>query len=358
MPTEASRTLNQRQSMSLGARRVFRLSLTVALSLVIAYSMALSMPYIVPIFALMLTVAPSPPPKLKGLLVIVAVAALMTSSGLLIVPLLIDYPASAVLVVLVALFLSNYITVSVGQVMVGMLLTIGITLISAIGTVSFFGAIVVIKALLSGIAIAVICQWVVYPLFPEDSASPAPAAAPASNENALWISLRATLIVMPAYLACLTNPMMYMPLIMKTVALGQQSTVDDTNVAARTMLGSTLMGGMIAVGFWFLLKINVSLWMFFLGMLLITMVIAAKIYGVSASKYSANFWSDAFVNMLILLGPAVADSANGKDVYQAFAVRMGLFVVVTIYASLTVLALDHLRASRRKKLAAALPPVI
>ena len=252
MPTEASRTLNQRQSMSLGARRVFRLSLTVALSLVIAYSMALSMPYIVPIFALMLTVTPSPPPKLKGLLVIVAVAALMTSSGLLIVPLLIDYPASAVLVVLVALFLSNYITVSVGQVMVGMLLTIGITLISAIGTVSFFGAIVVIKALLSGIAIAVICQWVVYPLFPEDSASPEPAAAPASNENALWISLRATLIVMPAYLVCLTNPMMYMPLIMKTVALGQQSTVDDTNVAARTMLGSTLMGGMIAVGFFHL----------------------------------------------------------------------------------------------------------
>jgi hypothetical protein len=358
MPTEASRTLNQRQSMSLGARRVFRLSLTVALSLVIAYAMALSMPYIVPIFALMLTMAPSPPPKLKGLLVIMAVTALTTSSGLLIVPLLMDYPASAVLVVLVALFLSNYITVSVGQVMVGMLLTIGITLISAIGTVSFFGATVVIKALLSGIAIAVICQWVVYPLFPEDSASPAPAAAPASNENALWISLRATLIVMPAYLVCLTNPTMYMPLIMKTVALGQQSTVDDTHVAARTMLGSTLMGGMMAVGFWFLLKIDVSLWMFFLGMLLITMVIAAKIYGVSASKYSANFWSDALVNMLILLGPAVADSANGKDVYQAFAVRMGLFVVVTIYASMTVLGLDYLRASRRKKVTAEPPLVI
>jgi hypothetical protein len=37
---------------------------------------------------------------------------------------------------------------------------------------------------------------------------------------------------------------------------------------------------------------------------------------------------------------------------------MGLFVVVTIYASVTVLALDYLRASRRKKLAAAPPPVV
>ena len=32
---------------------------------------------------------------------------------------------------------------------------------------------------------------------------------------------------------------------------------------------------------------------------------------------------------LILLGSAVQDSANGKDVYQAFAVRMSLFVGVT-----------------------------
>jgi hypothetical protein len=246
------------------------------------------------------------------------------------------------------MFLSNYITVSVGQVMVGMLLTIGITLISAVGTVSFFGAIVVIKALLSGIAIAVVCQWVVYPFFPEDSDSPAAPAAPASNENALWISLRATLIIMPAYLVCLINPTLYMPLILKTVSLGQQSNAVDTNVAARTMLGSTLMGGALAVGFWFLLKINVSLWMFFLGMLLITMVVAAKIYGASATKYSASFWSDALVNMLILLGPAVADSANGKDVYQAFAVRMGLFIIVTIYASMTVLWLDQLRARSRR----------
>jgi hypothetical protein len=36
--------------------------------------------------------------------------------------------------------------------------------------------------------------------------------------------------------------------------------------------------------------------------------------------------------MLILLGPAFEDSASGKDVYAAFAVRMGLFVAVTLYA--------------------------
>jgi hypothetical protein len=47
--------------------------------------------------------------------------------------------------------------------------------------------------------------------------------------------------------------------------------------------------------------------------------------------------------MLILLGPAVEDSVNGKDVYAAFAVRMGLFVAVTIYAWLAVYLLEYLR---------------
>lgn len=40
--------------------------------------------------------------------------------------------------------------------------------------------------------------------------------------------------------------------------------------------------------------------------------------------------------MIILLGQSVQDSANGKDVVQAFAVRMSLFIAVTLYACLMV----------------------
>lgn len=334
--------------MSIGARRAFRLSLTVALALVLAYAMASPLPYLAPIFAWLLTMEPKKPLGLKGLLVLVAVTALTTGTGLLIIPLLSDYPATAILVVLIALFFSTYISVSLGQVTVGMLLTIGITLISAVGTVSFVAATAVIEALVLAVVISVICQWLVYPLFPEDPGTPEPPAGKVDNEHALWISLRTTLIVIPVYLVCLTNPMMYTALILKSVSLGQQSTVVDTKAAAKVLLGSTLMGGVLAILFWFALKLNVSLWMFFLWMLLTGMGIAAKVYGLRASKYSVDFWSSALVTMLILLGPAVADSANGKDVYQAFAVRMSLLVAVALYASVTVLALDRLRARLRK----------
>ncbi len=50
--------------------------------------------------------------------------------------------------------------------------------------------------------------------------------------------------------------------------------------------------------------------------------------------------------MIILLGQSVQDSVAGKDVYSAFAVRMGLFVAVTLYACLMLQLLDQPRPAK------------
>ncbi|MNP52558.1 hypothetical protein D3C76_1469580 [compost metagenome] len=47
--------------------------------------------------------------------------------------------------------------------------------------------------------------------------------------------------------------------------------------------------------------------------------------------------------MLILLGQSVQDSANGQDVYGAFAVRMALFLAVSLYASAMLTWIDRRR---------------
>ena len=46
--------------------------------------------------------------------------------------------------------------------------------------------------------------------------------------------------------------------------------------------------------------------------------------------------------MLILLGPAVADSMVGKDPYQAFAFRFGMFLLVALYAWASMALLNRL----------------
>jgi hypothetical protein len=330
--------------MPIRARRIFRLSLTLAISLAGAYALQLPLPFLAPLFALLFTAAPAPPMGVKGLLGLILVVLITLGVGLLLIPLLIHYPASAILMVAVGLYFSSYLTINMGKGLVGALLTVGFTLISAAGLVSYSLAVGVITALVLGIGLAIVCQWMVYPWFPED-VTPVKKARPPGNTatQSNWIALRATLIVLPAYLLALTNPSMYLPIIMKSVSLGQQGSTVSARDAGKELLGSTFLGGYFAILFWFMLDMVTNLWMFFLWMLLFGVYFSSKFYQLIPSRYPASFWQNVAVTMLILLGPAVEDNANGKDVYAAFAVRMSLFVAVTLYAWLAVYVLEQLR---------------
>ena len=336
--------------MHIQARRIFRLSGTVALSLACAYALQLPLPFIAPLFALMLTAQPGPPMGLKGLFGLVLVVLLTLGIGLILIPLLLKYPLVAVLLVTLGLYLSFYVSVHMGKALIGTFLTMGFTLISAAGTVDFALATTIIQSLVIGIMLAIVCQWLVYPWFPEDQtvARQAPTAAP-GVENSNWIALRGTLIVLPVYLLALTNPLSYLAIIMKSVSLSQQSSLVDARSAGKELLGSTFLGGCFAILFWVMLGILTNLWMFFLLMLLFGVYFSSKIHQLIKSRFPASFWLNVGMTMLILLGPAVEDSDSGKDVYAAFLIRMGLFVAVTFYAWLAVYALEHLRTRRRNR---------
>jgi hypothetical protein len=340
MPTEPARWL----AMDLAARRVFRLSLTVALSLAVAYAIPLEMPFLAPIFAFMLTAAPKPPMGVKGMLGLMLVLTLTLGVGLLLLPILIHYPLTGLLLVFVGLFVSNFLSLNLGKGAAATLLTAGITMITAAGTLSYAVASSIIDAMVLGVGVAVVCQWLVYPVFPEDTADPAAPVAATDVVESNWLALRATLIVFPSFLLVLVNPAAYMPIIMKAVSLGQQTSILDARHAGKELLGSTLIAGLFAVVLWFGLSIAPNLWMFFLWTLLLAIFLAGKFYAVLATRYPPSFWQNVLVTMLILLGPAVEDSASGKDVYKAFAVRMGLFLLITSYAWLALVFLEWLRS--------------
>ena len=336
--------------MHIQARRVFRLAAVPSLSLAVAYGMAIPLPFLAPLLAFMLVSMPGPPIGLKGLVGLVVIIAISLSLGLLLIPMLLHYQVTALLIVAFGIYLSSYITINMGKMLFGTFMTIGFTLISAAGSLNFAIATYVIQALVIGISIAVICHWIVYPFFPEDPAPAAskPAGAQAA-ETSNWIALRSMIIVMPAYLLVLTNPAAYMAVIMKTVLLSQQSSMVDAKSAGRELLGSTFLAGLCAALFWVLLKISPNLWMFFLWMLLFSLYFSSKVFGLIRSRYPASFWLNVAVTMLILLGPAVEDSANGKDVYAAFFSRMALFILVTSYAWAAVELLERLRLKRMNK---------
>jgi hypothetical protein len=296
---------------------------------------------IAPVFIVFLLAAQNRPLPLKAGLAFALVVMLTTGSGLILVPLLRYYALAGVVLVGLMLFLAFRYGLRGGNNLVSTFLVAGLTMISAAGTANLELAVTVVGALAKGLLLAVLVSVLTHRLFPEPASTRRePTAQVMSNGEAGRIALRAALVVMPVYLLAMTDPASYMPIIMKSVSLGRQSCTATARSAARDLIGATLLGGLLAVVFWFALRLFVHLWMFFLWMLLFGLLVGRKMYGISPTRYSPGFWLNSLVTMIILLGQSVQDSAAGKDVYTAFAVRMGLFVAVTVYACLMLLVLE------------------
>ena len=324
------------------------MAIVVALATSIAYGISMPLPHLAPILAITLTSEPGPPPGWKGLLGLLVAVAATLGTGLLMIPLLLNYPFAAVLIILLGLYTSTMISIKLDQKPVGVLFAIGLTMIPAAGMVNYTMGVTVIEGLLSAITIAIVCQWLVYPWLPENPGK-IPAKIQPTIDQTRWLALRATLIVLPPVLLAFTNPSLYLAPILKSLALGQQGTEISAREAGRELLGSTVLAGGMSILFWFALQTSPTLWFFTLWMLLFSGYGAAKLYGVIPGRFTPSFWQNTLVTMLILLGPAVQDSANGKDVYQAFAMRLALLIAVTLYAWLAIATLDWLTARTKRQ---------
>ena len=121
---------------------------------------------------------------------------------------------------------------------------------------------------------------------------------------------------MPVFVLALTNPSFYLAAIMKTVALGQQAGETDARHAGRELVGSTLMGALIALGVWLGLSLWPSLWMLVLWLMAAALWAGSALFGARRTRFRPSFWSNALITSLILLGPAIEDSASGKSVLE------------------------------------------
>lgn len=351
MPTDAIPHRDPR------CQRALRLGVGAALCLAIGFGLDLPIPVVAPVLGVFLLTSMNRPLPLKSGLALVLLVAFATATGLLLSPLLRYYPLAGVLLIGLCLFLAFRAGLRGGNSLASLFLVIGLTIISAAGTVDFRLAAMAVEALAKGLLVAVAvlgcCHW----LFPERADAPAPPAAPVlPAREAGRMALRAALVVMPAFLLALTDPLGYLPIILKSVSLGRQSCVAAAHGAARELLGSTLLGGVLAVIFWCALSLFVSLWMFFLWMLLFGLLAARRLYRLTPTRHPPSFWLNTLVTLVILLGQSVQDSVAGKDVYTAFAVRMGLFIAVTLYACLMLQLFEpRRRAPRTPELSAPAP---
>lgn len=333
-------------------KAVLRLTLGLGLAVLLAYGLALTLPFVVCVMAVLVLCKPGPPiPFVKGALLALVVA-LLVPAGLLMVPLLEHYAAAGVALT-AALLYGMFWFAGGSATPATMLLVIALTLIPIAGVAEQAFALSVRDALALGIGTGVFVSSAAHALFPD---APAPAAAaaapaPARRDAAGWAALRATLIVMPAFILALSNPSFYLAAVMKSVAMAQQAAATDARCAGRELVGSTLAGAWMALLVWLGLSLRPSLLMLMLWLMAAALWAGARMFGVKATSLAPSFWMNALVTMLILLGPAIEDSSIGKGVLRASAIRVSVFVGVALYAWATVWVLERWQALHSSRLA-------
>lgn len=328
-------------------RRCQRFAATTAFAVAAGYGLALPLPYLAALLAVFLSAGASKAPGPKRIAGILIALAVTLGVGVVLGPLLQTYPLTGLLLMALGVFVSTRLAISEGQAEAGLLLSIGFAVIPAVAAIDAGLAATVIKAMMLATLVALLCQLLAFALFPEPegAVAPAPLPPPKPADNQ-WIALRATLFMAPPVFLLLTDPVFYLPVAMKALLLSREASTVSARAATRELLGSTAAGGAGAVLFWLCLGLAPTLWLFTLWTALFAGYTAARSYGLKASRHPPSWWLNALVTLLILVGAAVQDSALGKDVYQAFALRMALFLGVTLYA---IIALQGLEAWRRRR---------
>lgn len=328
-------------------KAVLRLAFGLGLAALVAYGCALPMPFLVCLMSIPVLCKPGPPkPFIKGVIGALIFASLV-AAGLLMVPLLEHYALSGVLLtaaVLHGLFYTGQLRANP----LTMVLVITFTVIPVVGVMDQGMVGMISLSLATGIATGTLTNAVSHAFFPDPLVAKAarPAAPVPDREAASWIALRATLVVMPVFILALTNPAFYMAAIMKTVGLGQQAGETDARSGGRELVGSTLMGAWIAALVWFGLSLWPCLWMLVLWMTAAALWAGSGMFRTRRTAFRPSFWSNALATSLLLLGPAIEDSAAGKGVFEASLVRVTLFVIVALYAWGTIWILERWRDAR------------
>lgn len=156
-----------------------------------------------------------------------------------------------------------------------------------------------------------------------------------------WRSLA---VVMPVVLWFMLSSASasYVGFMIKVASMGQQAGIDQTRQVGKSLLISTVIGGIGAIVAWEVLSIWPSLIMYVLLIGLAGLIIGPRIFAGRGMHPAGATWSYGYLTMIVVLAPAVLDSQTGSAAGAAFWSRLGMFIFATIYGIAAVFVFDAL----------------
>ena len=339
--------------MDLAHVRILRLAAGTAASMWFSQAVGWDMSFIAPVITLLILGLPFPAPKLKSGILFVAALTLSMYAGLLLLPSLLNYPLVGLLLLILALFWSFYYTAKGGSALIGTFVTVGIAVSTAVGSVSVDATFMLITVLSTNAIIGVAFVWIGHLLVPDSLAlaedsqpagKPPPKPKPDLVE-ARWSAFRSLLIVFPLALWFMLSSAStaYVPVMIKVASMGQQATMENAKLVGRSLIMSTLIGGIGAIIGWNILSIVPTLSVYALIIALGALVMGPRIFQGRAMHPQAGTWSYGYLTMIVILGPSVMDSSGGSSADAAFWSRLLMFALTTLYGVIAVFVVDAFR---------------
>lgn len=358
MPSEgdsiAARSLDSTDSrrMSIASVRILRMALGTALSMWFSQVVNWPMSYIAPVLTMFILSLPLPVLKLSGGVKFILVFVVSIHAGLVFLPFMLNQRMVGLLLLGLALYHTFYFTARGGSPVIGAFATVGLALVTSIGTVSTDAVLAVTGGLSTCAVFGILFVWVAHAVLPDSLARPEPAVAAggpppaatpdlAAARRSAWRSL---IIVMPVIMWFLLSSASasYAAFMIKVASMGQQASVDQSRQVGKSLLISTVIGGIAAIIAWQALSIWPSLVMYVLLIGLGGLIMGPRIFAGSSMRPAGATWSYGYLTMIVVLAPAVLDSQTGAAAGDAFWSRLGMFIWATIYGTGAVFVFDAL----------------
>jgi hypothetical protein len=351
MPTSAAQRAVASVRDNVASTRILRLAFGTALSLWISQVIGWTMSFIAPVITLFLLALPLSQPKPKIFLLVVVALTVSVYGSFLFLPFLVHQELVGLLLLSLALFHAFYFTARGGAAVVGTFATMGLALTVAVGTVSVDALLGVASGLVVGAAVGALIALVSHLVIPEE---PQPSPAKAKSEDpsdagttvdlakARHSAMRSLAVVFPILFWFMLSggSAANLAVMIKVSAMGQEVSRQSTRKAARSLVFSTVAGGLAAVLAWQLLSAWPSLTLYVLLVALAGLFFGWRIFEGRGLRNDADTWTYAFLTTIVVLAPAVLDSDFGSAAGARFYDRLFMFGWATLYAVAAVYVFD------------------
>jgi len=345
-------TATDEKRMSIASVRILRMALGTALSMLFSQIVNWPLSFVAPVLTMFILSLPLPALKLDAGIKFALVFIVAIHAGLVFLPFMVNQRMVGILLLGLALYHSFYFTAKGGSAVVGAFATVGLALVTSVGTVSTDAVLALTGGLSIGAVFGVSFVWVAHAILPDSLARAevvkAPTAKPEAQkpdlETARRSAWRSMVVVMPVILWFMLSSASasYAAFMIKVASMGQQAGIDQSRQAAKSLLLSTVIGGVGAIVAWQVLSIWPSLVMYVLLVGLGGLIMGPRIFAGPGMHPAGPTWSYGYLTMLVVLAPAVLDGQTGASADAAFWSRLQMFVWAAIYGTGAVFVFDTL----------------